>query len=407
MVAPGEGVQLTLRASGNGGYDENDRETSATTLSPAFDLFRRGGTHVGGDVQLQLSVPGRRVNFGAGWASAFRSYQAVDNALVSHHAAAGVTAGLTQHITVSASLFGSYSPPYQLNLFPGIGLPTIGQATVVPVDNSLSLSHLISYGSGTTLSYNMTKRSSLTLGYDFRDVMLGNRVFAGRAQDTNGALHVGMTKSLGLRLGYRNQRYEYVDPTTGLVTPVHADTVDLGLDYGLGHGLKLTRRTTATVGFGLGTYTDRALKLQLRAFGNANVSQQLFRTWSLTVGYYRGLNFIDGFGVPIFSDSISGRLSGQLSRRVGAYANASYSLDRFGNSSEKFRSHRFALGTRVSLTQQLDGFVQYVNYHHAFPDTAFLLQGALPTFNRQGVNGGLTLTLPLLGGRRVVPRVPS
>jgi hypothetical protein len=66
------------------------------------------------------------------WASAVRSYQAADLVFYSHNAAAGITAGLSPHITVWASLLGSYSPPYQQNVFSGLSQAMIGQATVLP-----------------------------------------------------------------------------------------------------------------------------------------------------------------------------------------------------------------------------------------------------------------------------------
>ena len=92
--------------------------TPAIGLNP---LFRRSSSHVGGDLQLQFSVPGRRVGFGAGWASAFRFYEAADTVLVDHHATAGISAGLTPHMTVWSSVLGGYSPPFQVGLFPGLG----------------------------------------------------------------------------------------------------------------------------------------------------------------------------------------------------------------------------------------------------------------------------------------------
>ena len=269
------------------------------------------------------------------------------------------------------------------------------------------------YGASTGLTYNVTKRSSLTLGHEFREVRLTNGVFAGRAQDAIGAFHVGLAKSLGLRLGYRYQQYEYVDPTTGFTKPVRADNIDLGLDYGAGHGLKLARRTTATVRLRAGHVhgCSASNRLQFRVIGNASLTQGLFRTWSVTLGYYRGLNFIDGFGVPIFSDSVNARLSGQLTRRVSAYGNAVI-LDRpsFGTASVS-DSVPLASGVlraygSISPSSSMDSCSTSITIAR-FPTGRSCCKAALPTLNRQGVNGGLTFTLPLLGGQRAVPRGPS
>jgi hypothetical protein len=404
MASPGAAKELTVSGSVSGGYDGNDNSTSLPVgLSP---IFQQSTTHMGGDVLLQYSNPGRRMGWAAGVGSGFRLYQAADTVLFNHNAAIGASAALTKHISASATLLGSYSPPFQANLFPTIGQVMIGQAAVAPTQNSLTTTHLMTAGTISSLTYAMTKRTALTLGHTYRLVRLTDSPLGGNAQEADGTYHIAAMKHLGFFVGYHARQYEFDDPATGSRARWRAHNVDIGLDYGLGRGLKLSRRTTANIGFGLGSYLDERRNVRLTGVGHAAVSQQLFRTWHLGVGYSRGLGFMDGFRVPVFSDSFQATLFGQLSRRVSAYGSAYYSIDRFDaiSGSSRYRSHRGIAGVQMELTRQLQGFVQYVNYHHAFPENALFLSGGLPTLNRQGISGGLTFVIPVIGNAALVPR---
>jgi hypothetical protein len=398
---------LAITGSVSGGYDGNDTSTSpAIGLSP---IFQRSTTHFGGDVFLRYSNPGRRVGWSAGIGTAFRLYQAADTLLFNHNAGVGASAGVTRHIVVSASLFGGYSPPFQANLFPSVGQVFVGQGTVAPLQNSLTTTHLVNYGVTSSLTYEMTKRSALLLGHSYRRVGLVGSSFGGSAQDTEGSYHLGLTKNLGFRVGYRETQFEFDDTATGSTSRWQMHNLDIGLDYGLMKGLTLSRRTTLDIGFGLGSYLDQQRRVRLTGIGNATLHQQLFRTWSLDVGYHRGVGFVDGFRVPVFSDALHATVQGQLSRRLSAYGSAYYSFDRFDAiSGSRFQSYRGVAGLRAMLTRQLDAFVQYVNLHHAFPDNALLFQGSLPTPNRQGISAGLSFGIPIIGNTPLIPtRQPS
>jgi hypothetical protein len=399
--------ELTLRASTTGGYD--GRSSEDVVLPAGFNpAFLRSSGHFGGNVQLQLSVPRRRVGFNAGVGSSYRMYQRSRTVLFSQNAAAGASFALTPHLLGYAGVVASHSPPYQANLFPSNGqIATGGQAFVLPLDSSLATGHLITYGTSTALTYNATKQSSFTFGHEYRRLRSGGSMFGGSVQASYGEVHRRLTQSLGVHFRYRGQVYEYTDRATGTRSRLGTDNLDLGLDYGKGRGFALSQSTTLRFDFGLGTYVDRAKQVRWTALGGATIGQELFRTWHLGVGYNRRLNVLDGFAYPIFSDSVNARLSNQVSRRVLAFASAAYSFDRYEGSASAtgYRSYRNVAGVRATVTQRLSAFVQYVNYHHAFPETAFLLQGALPRLNRQGINGGLNLTFPLIGRRLLPPEI--
>jgi hypothetical protein len=231
--------------------------------------------------------------------------------------------------------------------------------------------------------------------------------FRGKTQSAAARYHRNITKGLRARIGYRYQTAEYVDPTTGTARPIVVGDLDAGLDYGLGRGLALSRRTRLTFGFGSTAYADYGIT-RYRLTGNANLAYQLARNWTAGLAYRRGVHFFDGFAAPIFSDSVTARLGGQLTQRLSAQASVGYF---FGgpedvNSVAQYRSNRSVLTLRSELTTRLSAFAEYFYYHYEFNDATFLIQGAPPRLSRQGVRVGLNLALPLgpvrrTGGRPV------
>lgn len=408
-TVPAEALSgLVLGGSASAGFDANQRTVVATGIDIQNPLFQGSSTHAGGDVDLQYSSPaGRRFEFGTGWATSFRNYQAADLISVNHSAGLGMSAGITRHLSVHANASGSYGPRYQFDLLPSLGSSTLGQVSAPTLDYALSIHQVLSYVAGGGLSYQPTKRMSFEMSYAYRDVNTDTAYFGGRSQDAYAAVHYGLTKGLGVRLGYRYQLSHYIDPATGDRRPVRGDNIDVGLDYGLSRGLMLSQRTKLTFGLGTGAFNDGRYS-RFRFVGNANLTQQLSRGWDLGVAYARGMNFVDGFGAPIFSDQVNTRLVGELSQRVRAQASFGYGVGGIDDLSavSRYRSYRGVVGIDGVLTRHLNAFVQYVNYFYAFDDTALIVQGVPARVNRQGVRVGVNFRVPLLAGREPKNRAP-
>jgi hypothetical protein len=164
--------------------------------------------------------------------------------------------------------------------------------------------------------------------------------------------------------------------------------------------LTLSRKTTVTFGFGLGT-SNYGGATRLHIVGNSNLRHQMSRSWSLRVGYGRGLNFFDGFAAPLFSDSANLGVGGSLSARLRFDASMAYSVGGADTASarQQFQSYRSVAGLRGRLTRHFDAFLQYFFYHHEFDDSSFLVQGAPPNLSRQGLRAGLSLSMPLRSAR--------
>jgi len=400
------GSSATVQGSLSGAYDSN-RSSSNGVVNP---LFQARSTHLNGDAQFQFAVPGRRVDVDGNVTSFFRMYQH-GGVLANHAASLTASARPSPHLTLRGSGTTTYAPPYQINLYPSLNDPGInGQAVIQPVttpfDTTLTPQQVLAYQVTGGLVYNPTKRTSFDLQYDFRQVDASNRAFGGTTQNAFAAYHIAVRRGLGIRLGYRYQTSAYTSTNSSTV-PVRADNIDIGLDYGdgFGRGVRLSRKTTLTFGFGAATITNQGIRnVRLTGIGHALLSHQLSRTWSVSGGYGRGMNFVDGLGVPLFSDSASLRINGQLTRRVGVRASSGYAIGSVEDlsASGRYHSRRSDVGLWTAITAHLATFVQYSSYSHRFPETALLVQGAPAAASRQGIRVGLTFNLPF-GSAKVPP----
>jgi len=106
----------------------------------------------------------------------------------------------------------------------------------------------------------------------------------------------------------------------------------------------------------------------------------------------------------LFSDSVSLRINGQLTRRVGVRASSGYAIGSVEDlsASGRYHSRRSDVGLWTAITAHLATFVQYSSYSHRFPETALLVQGAPAAASRQGIRVGLTFNLPF-GSAKVPP----
>lgn len=397
-ILPGSsGSHLTLQGSVNGGYDVNAIPSGATSIGLNSPLFQGSAANIGADLQLSYSQPaGRRATFGANAGSSFRAYRGSDFVPVSHFGSAGVSIGVTPHLLVQGAVDANYSPRYQFDLFPQLAAGSLGQAAPQPLDYSLSFHQALEYGIAGGLSYAPTKRSTFELGYNYRNLLTDPQaLFRGKTTQSSAIYHLALRKSFGIRAGYRYQLSEYIDGASGATVPVRTDNIELGLDYGLSRGVVSPRRTM-TFGFGTGAFND-AHNTRFMVVGRANLTQQLYRSWSLTAAYDRGVHFVEGFGVPLFSDSVSARIGGQLTRRVAANGTFAYSFG--GNddvsSTAKYHTYRSVAGLYWPLTRRLQAFAEYFSYHHGFSESLFLVIGAPPDLNRQGVRAGVGFSVPL------------
>ena len=206
-------------------------------------------------------------------------------------------------------------------------------------------------------------------------------------------------------MGNTYHQADFVVPA-GVTAPAtyRGHNIDAGVDY----ARTLDFSPTTTFSFQTGSVlVDSGNRYYFRITGNVDSDKRLFRSWNLAVNYRRGVNFVDGFTGPTFSDSVTGGVGGPLTRRLSFNASVAYARGSigFGQTGNNFASYRGTARIQRALPAGLAGYVEYFYYHNSFGTSVILVQGVVPRLDRQGVRAGVTwgFDLPLIGQKRRRP----
>jgi hypothetical protein len=209
-----------------------------------------------------------------------------------------------------------------------------------------------------------------------------------------------LTRTLAWHLGYgRDQiRYAFKDSR-----PLTSDSINAGLDYG--SALSFSRRTTLAFSTSTGAirYGNHTY---YRVDGNATLTRGFARTWSASLSYLRGIDFLPGFGQPLLSDSVNAQVGGLVARRVqwASGVGASYGTVGF-TGSNTFSAYTATSSISIAIRQSLGLFGQYgfYGYHVPAGSAAFEL---LPRSSLHSVTVGLSVWAPIIRDLKV-PRDPG
>jgi hypothetical protein len=132
--------------------------------------------------------------------------------------------------------------------------------------------------------------------------------------------------------------------------------------------------------------------------GSANLNRQIGRSWSGTVSYSRGLQYVQGFSGPFFSDSVSAGLSGYVNARGRLSLSAAYSSGQVHpvGTSQGYGTYSGQAGYQLAVGRYLAVSADYSYYHYLFDQAATLPVGMNQGVNRQSIRVGLNIWLPLL-----------
>jgi hypothetical protein len=249
---------------------------------------------------------------------------------------AGVSAGWSYALSDKTQLgFNTglrYSPLQGESVLPG-GFGGVGGSFELTADPNAAFlppevagvdGNYLSFQSGADLRHQLTRRIWTTANYQYRrDETFGNEALTGLglwSQSAGAALHFSITQNLSVRGGYVFHESHFDDEQGALRT----HNADVGVDYGRGLVLQLTRRTTLSFGGGASAIADRAGGRRYRLNGNVNLDHAIGRTWSSGVSYVRSVDSSQIlFREPLLNDTVTARLNGIVSRRVGFHAAAS------------------------------------------------------------------------------------
>lgn len=214
---------------------------------------------------------------------------------------------------------------------------------------------------GIGLTQEVSRRVSLYSNYD-----IDQRWVAGRddvedvlMQSISAGARVSVTRHLGIRAGYR-----FTESRRGSGR-VRTQGADLGVDYGRGGTLQLTRRTTLSFNGGASAATDTAGNHRLAVLGNARLSYDIGRTWRASAYYARDLSYSTTFQDTLLTDSVRAELAGAVTSRLTVTAGAFYSTSEIGFSATGRRAAfgNVFWGLQSGLTRHLAlGFMHSYSY---------------------------------------------
>jgi len=382
-----KGQQLTAEAAVGAGYDDDVLAGSGTPIGDP--RIQASGGYGLTDLGLRYSAENRRVSVGASASSAFRFYR-LDEPFTARNVggAAGVSVALTTRLRANAGITGQNSSQYIFWVFPGLTESPLGQTSLPSLDYSLTSTAGTSYDANTSLTYGLTRRSSLAAEYGYGEARFGEDAFRLKRNRWAGRYTYGFTRYASLRLGYGVEDAEY-----NRGQRFQRRVIDAGIDYA--RPLSFSRRTTFKFGAGTATLDDGESTFST-VTGHANLNHVLSRRWTLNAAYNRGVGFIDGFVDPFVADSAAISTFGGFGRRVQVGLTAAYSNGDVGLSGSRSQSYETYTATsrmQVTLARNTAAFGEYVYYHYRFDPSVVLPLNSPRALNRRGVRGGVSYTV--------------
>lgn len=402
-VDPSVHHNLDLTVSVMEAYDDNVlADAGGGSLSPSSAL-QASGYYTGLSAGMSYAWRGKRVRLGANGGTDTRYYRDRQELTgVSHFGAFGVEAEFARRTRLFINQSINYSPSYFFSLLSGFGAPAVGDVIGGGSDYSLADLHARVFDTSVSLSHGITSRASLELISSFRDSNFTNASVDRdlRAYGIGGRYLQTLTRNATLRVGYvyREGQYGLIGTRPG--TALH--DIDAGVDYR--RALSLTRRTTLDFNVG-STIINAPLQgsesaaLQYRVVGNAGLNREIGRTWRATVGYNRGVGFVEGFGQPVFSDTLNASLNGFFSRRVDFSAIGGLSVGDVGLASSQsgFRTYTASSRVRVAVSSMVALSAEYLYYYYDIGGAVAVPAGVPSSLARNSARVGVSFWLPLLG----------
>jgi hypothetical protein len=201
-----------------------------------------------------------------------------------------------------------------------------------------------------------------------------------------------VTRYASLRLGYTYRQSNY---SSGDEESFKSHDIDVGVDYA--RSLSLSRRAILTFGTG-SSVIQTADRTFARVNGQVQLNVALSRKWDYALSYDRGLSYVNGLTTPVFADSLSTRLQGTLSRRVGVAVEGAYSSGTQATvaDSDRFSTYSASSIVQVGLSRFVAAEAQYYYYFYDFAGNTLSPLGVVSKLGRHGVRGGFSFWFPIL-----------
>jgi hypothetical protein len=382
---------LTATGSLGTGWDSNLAADAIGRNVPVSDVNRefRGSVSTA-SAALSYSLNRTAVAFGATAGTTTRFYPSISNQFVRRdYGSIGAAAILGAGFSAQA---GALYQPYNLrSMMPTFFEPRLGDPAIVDEDFPASLEHYFGYSAGAGYTRNLTRRQMFSASYDYRARQRGGFAHTfGRHAAKADLTHL-LSRDLSLRFGYVYTAGRYGDDRR-----FGTHSIDVGVDYN--RALSVSRRTTLS--FGTGSNAMRRSRndaLQFRLNGNVRLNHEIGRTWLANLTYFRGLQFIETWPEPVYSDSAVAGVGGLVNSRVQVQLAARWLRGRsyFEADRDRLESYGGNAVVTVAITRFINSGVAYAYYHHQFQNLIAPVPGFPGELDRQSARAFVSMWVPL------------
>jgi hypothetical protein len=121
------------------------------------------------------------------------------------------------------------------------------------------------------------------------------------------------------------------------------------------------------------------------------------RSWSSSLGYHRGLEFVGALAQLVASDAVIGTLNGLVSSAFETSLSASYSKGHVGSRhGDPLNTYSIVSRVQYAVSRRLAVDVQYLYYYYRFGEGTLRPIGVAQQMARQSVRGGISFWLPVI-----------
>jgi hypothetical protein len=384
---PPKRLDLTLSL-----HEAIDSTRLSDTVPRPDPIFRNEAGFTSATASVNFSNTSGGLSFGALGATNIRHFTLDASSIRSDfYGAMNITAPLGNRLTGRASQRMSYSPYYA---FGDLLQDDETEADEVLLTDQ-SIVRFSTYRARTSgaLTYTLAPRSTLDVKYQLEvvDASSGNRASLG--QGANFGFRRRLTQYTDLRVGYGYRRSQ----VGTVASSFESHDINTGVSYG--RPLSASRRTFVSFRTS-GSIVVREDQHPFFFTGQGSLNHALSRTWVTGVTYRRSISAYAGFADPYLVDAVSGRLTGQLSHKLGLSGSGGYTNSRVAVDLDNGFATVYARARLLyALNRYLPVFGEYVYYHYRF-DRPVGPSVNLPLFmTRHGLRAGLFYTMPLIGRR--------
>ncbi|MGH9411803.1 MAG: hypothetical protein ACRD1V_20390 [Vicinamibacterales bacterium] len=387
---PDSQTEFDANVSIYGAYDEDLGASQGAVVDPRNEV---GGAYSGVDLGLTFTHSGRHVDYAVTGGSSGRYYPTLHTLTTLGDQAAFSVGVHGRRASLQAIESGMYSPLFMLAPFATAVPTTAADVAAAPVNTAVQ--HETMFGNSTTLTGDLTlgPRWSLdsTEAFNTSRVRYGTGSASQRSWTAGATLKRQVSKDSALHLGYTEQN---LLPLLGAST-VSVHNLDLGMDYH--KALGRTRKTTMSVNFGSGMVQDASAHLYT-VLADASLNREIGRSWVAQANYHRGLGVVTGFNRPLLSDSVTASAGGLLTQRLDLNTSAAYTNGEIGITglTNSFSGYNASARLRFAFSQMYAVYGEYIAYWYDLNNNLYVATPLPPSVLRQGVNVGLTLSLPLV-----------